>query len=72
MEKYFYIFPKMGSTEMFSLFVWRLVFFSFFLRDFCDSFLRLQEQPFLPGNQDKMAVVSSSVKGLCPVLSPTL
>lgn len=53
---------------MFSLFVW-IFMFSFFLRDFCDSFLRLQEQPFLPGNQDKMAVVSSSLKDLCPTLS---
>lgn len=75
MEKQFYIFPKMVFSEMFSLFVWVGVwfFFFFFLRDFCDGFLGLQEQPFLPGNQDRMAVVSAAAKlRLGPALSTRL
>lgn len=34
-------------------------FFSFFLRDFCDGFLKLRERPFLPGNAQH-GVVSCS------------
>lgn len=57
----------MGSSEMFSLFVWvGLVFFSFSFEIFGDSFLGLQEQPFLPGNRDRMTVVRAAAKGLCP------